>query len=148
MKSVASVLILLLFAGVTSQGQSIDSLKLTGKEIPGGYTLSEENYCISVQPRTLYNNPELFEALLGKVKRKDIQNFKSRDDRGCIMYFEFDDEFKGEGFLGAYLWGEDKPSKMHPETYAAKKNILVIWSFNSGSEIKKVSEDKVKTLLK
>jgi len=132
---------------IESNGQSIDSLKLSDKEIPEGYSLTKENNCISIQACTFYENPEMYEALIGKLKSKQIQNFDSKKDKGSIMYFEFEDGFKGEGFLGPLLWGGDKPTKEHPEEYYAKGNFLIIWSFKKGSVITKTSKDKIKGIL-
>ena len=145
-------LLTILFAAflltIQSNGQSIDSLKLSDKEIPEGYTLTKSNNCISIQACTFYGNPEMYGALIGKLKSKQIQNFDSKKDKGSIMYFEFEDSFNGEGFLGGLLWGGDKPTQEHPEEYYAKGNILIIWSFKKGSIVTKTSRDKIITALK
>ena len=133
---------------IESNGQSIDSLKLSDQEIPEGYSLTKENNCISIQACTFYENPEMYEALIGKLKSKQIQNFDSKKDKGSIMYFEFEDGFKGEGFLGPLLWGGDKPTKEHPEEYYAKGNFLIIWSFKKGSVITKTAKDKIESILR
>jgi hypothetical protein len=133
---------------IVSDAQNIESLKLTDKEIPEGYTLTKDNNCISIQACTFYDSPQMYEMLIGKIKNKEIQNFDSKKDKGSIMYFEFENGFEGEGFLGGLLWGGDKPTKEHPEEYYAKGNFLVIWSFNKGSAVVKASKDKVKTILK
>ena len=90
----------------------------------------------------------MYGMLIGKLKSKTIQNFDNKKDKGCIMYFEFEDGFKGDGFLGGLLWGGDKPTKEHPEQYYAKGNFLIIWSFKKGSPIIKISKDKILTVLK
>lgn len=133
---------------VQSNAQSIDSLKLSDKEIPEGYTFTKDNNCISIQACTFYDDPGLYGALIGKLKSKQIQNFDSKKDKGSIMYFEFEDGFNGEGFLGGLLWGGDKPTKEHPEEYYAKGNFLIIWSFKKGSVVTKASREKIKALLK
>lgn len=133
---------------IQSRGQSIDSLKLSDKEIPEGYTLTKNNNCISIQACTFYDNPDMYGALIGKIKSKQIQNFDNKRDKGSIMYFEFEDGFKGEGFLGSLLWGGDKPTKEHPEEYYAKGNFLIIWSFKKGSLVTKTSKDKIVAVLK
>jgi hypothetical protein len=137
-----------LFLTIKMSGQSIDSLQLTNKEIPENYSLTKDNNCISIQACTLYEDPGMYGALLGKFKAKRIQNFDNKKDKGCIMYFEFEDGFKGEGFLGGLLWGGDKPTKEHPEEYYAKGKFLIIWSFKKGSIITKTSKDKIQGLLK
>lgn len=148
MKKLSAFLFFASFLILPSYGQSIDSLALSSKEIPEGYSLSKKDQCISIQACTFYDSPDIYEMLIGKIKRKEIQNFVSKKDNGSIMYFEFDGDFKGEGFLEGLLWGGSKPTKEHPETYLAKKNILVIWSFNKGSAIQKMSEDKITNILK
>ncbi|MGK2862205.1 MAG: hypothetical protein ACSLE0_09750, partial [Chitinophagaceae bacterium] len=90
---------------IHSNAQSIDSLKLSDKEIPEGYNLTNANNCISIQACSFYSNPEMYGGLIGKLKSKQIQNFDSKKDKGSIMYFEFEDGFKGDGFLGGLLWG-------------------------------------------
>ena len=136
------------FITIKSNGQNIDSLQLTDKEIPENYSLTKDNNCISIQAYTLYDKPEMYGMLIGKLKTKKIQNFDNKKDKGCIMYFEFEDGFKGDGFLDGLLWGGDKPTREHPEQYFAKGNFLIIWSFKKGSLITKTSKDKIETLLK
>jgi len=131
-----------------TNAQTIDSLKLTEKELPENYSLTNKNNCISIQACTFYDNPDMYESLIGKIKNKQIQNFDNKSDKGSIMYFEFEDGFKGSSFLGALLWGGDKPTKEHPEEYYFKGNYLVIWSFKRTSLLKQKSQDKIKSILK
>ena len=64
------------------------------------------------------------------------------------MYFEFEKDFKGERFVKGLLWGQsDKPTKAHPEEFIVKGKILIIYSFKQESELKKLSQDKLKLLL-
>lgn len=147
MKNSYSIAVLFFIVLLRFSGPSIDNLKITDNELPKGYSFSKNINCKSIQAATFYDSPGIYESIIGKVKRKDIQNFESKNDNGSIMYFEFDGDFKGDGFLDGLLWGGDKPTKEHPEKYIAKKNILVIWSFNNGSQVEKISEDKIKKLL-
>ena len=103
MTKLLSILSVVLLLTIQSSGQSIDSLKLSDKEIPEGYTLTKTNNCISIQARTFYDSPDMYGALIGKVKSKQIQSFDNKKDKGSIMYFEFEHGFKGEGFLGGLL---------------------------------------------
>lgn len=136
------------FMTIKIYGQNIDSLQLTDKEIPENYSLTKDNNCISIQACTFYDDPEMYGMLIGKLKTKRIQNFDNKKDKGSIMYFEFEDGFKGDGFLASLLWGGDKSTKEHPEEYYAKGNFLIIWSFKKGSSIIKTSKDKIKATLK
>lgn len=129
-------------------GQNIDSLQLTEKEIPENYTTNNENNCISIQASILYDNPTIYEVIIGKIQKKIIQSFDSKKETGSIIYFEFENEFTATGFLEGLLWDGSKPTKAHPEEYFNKGNYLIIWSFKKGSLIKKISEEKIKALLK
>ena len=142
MKSILAILTLFVLTAAKLGGLTIDNLKLTDQEIPKEYSIAKENNCISIQACTFYDSPEMYEMFIGKVKNKAYQSFESANDKGSIMYFEFENGFKGQGFLDGLLWGGDKkPTKMHPEKYLAKGNFLVIWSFNKGSEVEKILED-------
>jgi len=143
-----TTLSIVFFLTIQSKGQGIDSLKLLDKEIPEGYSLTNNKNCISIQACTLYENPEIYGALLGQIKNKQVQNFDSKKDNGSIMYFEFEDGFKGDGFLGGLLWGGNKPTKEHPEEYFAKGNYLIVWSFKKGSLVTKTSKEKIKAALR
>ena len=149
MKTILTILTFTFYLFINSFGQSIDSLKLSGNEIPKEYSISKKNNCISIQACTFYDSPEMYEMLIGKIKSKEIQNFESKKDKGSIMYFEFENGFQGAGFLDGLLWGgEMKPTKEHPEQYFSKGNFLIIWSFEKGSTLEKISEEKIKAILK
>jgi hypothetical protein len=148
MTRLITLLTFLFLLAIKTNGQNIDSLLLTNKEIPENYLLTTDNNCISIQARILYDKPEMYEMLIGKLKAKGIQNFDNKKDKGCIMYFEFEDGFKGDGFLDGLLWGGSKPTKEHLEEYYSKGNFLIIWSFKKGSLITKISKDKIKATLK
>jgi hypothetical protein len=128
-------------------GQAFEKYKLSATEMPEGYKASEKMFCQSVQPKLFYDRPELYQAIIGTVKSKDFQSFESKDDRGTVLFFEFNENVKGEGFLEGLLWGEaNRPTKEHPEEYRIKDNILIIWSFTKRSVIKNLSRQKINTL--
>lgn len=141
-----SALFLLLTSSLFSQ--TIADLKLKTKEIPKSYTLSDGHNCVSIQACTFYNDVATYNNIVGTVKSKQIQSFKSKTDSGTIMYFEFENRFKGDSFLQGLLWGRDKePTDAHPEEYLAKGKFLIIWSFHPDSAIKEKSEAKIEALL-
>lgn len=95
-----------------------------------------------------YKQTDMYSMFLGKVKNKSVQNFECKTDSGSIMYFEFEKDFEGEGFLTGLLWGQaKKPTTEHPEQIFIKGKFLVIWSFNDKSALQKISESKVKQIL-
>ncbi|MBS7255851.1 hypothetical protein [Flavobacterium branchiicola] len=141
-----STLLLLFTTNLFSQ--TIADLKLKPKEIPKSYTLRDGKYCITDQACTFYTDIETYSNIVGTVKSKSIQSFKSPTDSGSIMYFEFDNRFKGDRFLQGLLWGKDgQPTDAHPEEYLAKGKFLIIWSFHPDSDLKEKSETKIEALL-
>jgi hypothetical protein len=148
MKKLIYTLSLFLFISNGLYSQTIKDLELRSEEIPKSYHSTENENCISIQVCTLFKSTDIYSSFFGKVKNKKVQNFESEKDSGSIMYFEFEKEFTGVGFLEGLLWGKSKkPTKDHPETIYNKGNFLIIWSFNPGSEIQKISEEKVKQIL-
>jgi hypothetical protein len=140
-------LIVICFVTTCCWSQTFDRLKLVDDEIPKEYKTTEEILSKAVQPKIFYDNPGLYENILGTVKSKDYQSFQSKDDEGTVFFFEYESKVDGEGFLEGLLWGGSKPTKEHPEEYLIKDNILIIWSFVKKSEIRNLSRKKIKRLL-
>lgn len=141
-----SLLFLLLTTNLFSQ--TLADLKLKPKEIPKNYIVSDGNICITPQACSFYNDIETYSNIVGTVKSKVIQSFKSKTDRGSIMYFEFEHVFKGDRFLQGLLWGkEGQPTDEHPEEYVVKGKFLIIWSFRPDSPLREKSEAKIDTIL-
>ena len=147
MKKLSIFLAVALLATIKLNGQNIDDLKLSENEIPNGYYLTDNNNCITMQADMFYDNPKLFEGIIGKVKNKDVQNFDSEKDKGCIMYFEFENDFIREDFIRSYVWGDKKPTKEHPEQFYSKGKFLIIFSFHKNSLIAEKSKEKIKKIL-
>ena len=115
--------------------------------MPTGYSMLEKLICQTPHACSVYDQSEMFESMLGKVVKKEFQSFSKQNDKGAILYFQFDKEFTGQNFLESLLWGDSqKPSTSEPDEYLAKGNILIIWSFKLKSEIKQVSMTKVQTI--
>lgn len=148
MKITIPLSVLFLLLTTTSFSQTIADLKLKTKEIPKTYIYSDGHNCVTPQACTFYNDIATYSNIVGVVKSKEIQSFKSKKDSGSIMYFEFENRFKGDRFLQGLLWGKDgEPTNEHPEEYLAKGKFLIIWSFHPDSAIKEKSEAKIDALL-
>jgi len=129
-------------------GQEFEKFKISKEELPKEYEFTEETQCRAIQACLFYKQTDIYSSFLGKVKTKDIQNFESKKDSGSIMYFEFEKDFEGQGFLEGLLWGQSKkPTKEHPEEFFIKGNILIIYSFKKESDLKTFSQDKIKRLV-
>ncbi len=148
MKLGLTILFLTTLTYYSTLGQGLDKLKLTDGEVPEKYKSTDKMLYKSIQAGTFYEQTDLYESFIGKIKNKEFQSYESKDDKGAIYYYEFEKEFTQEGFLEGLIWGGKKPTKAHPEEYLVKDNILIIWSFGDKSEIKKISKDKIVGLLK
>ncbi|RZJ65425.1 MAG: hypothetical protein EOO50_13970 [Flavobacterium sp.] len=132
----------------TLSAQGFEKIKLFESEIPSGYKLTNTMQCISIQACTFYKNPEMYSAIIGKLKSKDVQNFENKKDGGSIMYFEFEKNFEMESFLQSLLWGGKKATKEHPEQILIKDKIVIIYCFPLESNLAEISKKKVETELK
>ena len=139
--------LLLLITGFSSfkphNGLTLSNFLLQETELPEGYSLVDKQLCKSVQAASFYQQVGLYESFLGKVEEKSYQSFESKNDQGTILYFQFEEDFEQRGFLEGLLWGGKKPSKAHPEEYLVKGNMLIIWSTDQKSELKKLSKSKI-----
>ena len=148
MKITIPLSVLFLLFTTTLFSQTIADFKLKNKEFPKNYILSDGNNCVSIQACTFYNDIETYSNIVGKLKSKAIQSFKSKTDSGSVMYFEFEHTFKGYRFLQGLLWGKNgQPSDEYPEEYLAKGKFLIVWSFHLDSPIKEKSETKINAIL-
>ena len=138
-----TLLLIALLITTLGYSQTFDALKLTDTDIPEGYTLTEDLKCIAIQAHLLFKNPEMYSALIGKVKSKESQNFNNKKDSGSILFFEFENNFEKQSFIEGLLWGGKKPSNQHPEEIFVKDNILIIWSFAQNSPLKEISKNKI-----
>jgi hypothetical protein len=141
---------LFLFVAANSLfAQQLDSLKLLASEIPEGYQETTKREYKTPHAVSFYEQVELYQSFVGKLKKKDMQSFHKKGDKGTIFYFEFESEFEGAAFLDGLLWGQEgKASSKKPEEYFAKEKFLVIWSFDLKSELKEVSRTKITSVLK
>jgi hypothetical protein len=146
MKQQLTLTFFLVIIYCSTYGQGFEKLKLTDTDVPDKYKSAKKILYKSVQAINFYNDTDLY-SFIGEIKSKDSQSFKSKDDEGTIFYFEFEQEFKGQGFVEGLLWGDKKASKEHPEEIFIKDNILIIWSFSENSDLKKISKDKITAVL-
>lgn len=143
------LLSLFLFSAADSLvAQQLDSLKLSPTEIPEGYQETSKREYKTPHAVSFYQQVELYESFVGKLKKKDMQSFNKKGDKGTIFYFEFESDFEGAAFLDGLLWGQEgKATARKPEEYFAIGRFLVIWSFDLKSELKEVSRRKITTVL-
>lgn len=141
--------LLILFALISSilgfsQSNLIESFQIKPAEISTEYKLLEKLECQSIQSKLLYENPDMYNFILGKTLNKKFQSFEYKGSKGSLLYFEFDrDPENAKGFIEGLLWGEKKPTKAHPEIIITKGNLMIILSFPFKSEISKELTDLI-----
>ena len=146
MKKYLMLIICLVIYSTNMFSQKIEKMKLSELEIPKDYKLTEESRCKSIQASIFFKNPEMYEMIYGKIKSKEVQNFENETDSGSILYLEFEEKFESISFVKGLIWGKsDKPTSKNPEEIYVENNILIIWSFNKESELKKLSKAKVES---
>ena len=125
----------------------IDSLKLRENELPKGYKFGKDIFCKNIQPAMLYKEHNLYGALIGEAIKKDFQSISNENgDAGSILYFQFKKrvEESGKEFIKGLIWGENsQPTKQHPESIEFFEDVMVIWCFEQGSLIYKLSREKI-----
>ena len=119
---------------------------------PDGLQAKNEVLCVSAQAHILYSKfNELYAPLLGTRTVKTT--FDSLDDGkgelGSVLYMEFDAPLKPEArsFIAGLLWGEEFPTRMHPEEFFTAGNQLVIWCTRTDSRIKRLSQARLEAAL-
>ena len=85
---------------------------------------------LSIQTNMLYEKPELYEQIMGKVMKGHV-NIKCASGLHSILYFKFNDLAAADtsyGFIKGLIWGEDGRSRRHPERIAKYANIITIFA--------------------
>jgi hypothetical protein len=123
---------------------TFDNIVIPGEKLPAGYQSSSDLMCKSIQPATLYQNPNIYAALIGSCTSKQHISYAGPgNDRGTILYLEFAGGVSAgaSAFLGSLMWGQaGKPTGSHPEEIFFAKNAIVIWSFGQVSTAKQMSK--------
>jgi len=140
--------IALFISGNLAAQEIFEKMILTTADLPQDYIFVEALNCKSIQAQILYDKPETYAIIIGKLASKQSQSFIGNKDIGSILFFEFEKPFEQAGFLEALLWEGRKPTKEHPETFLVKDNILIIWSTSKKSKVKSISKAKIEGVLK
>ena len=130
--------------------KNFEKIKLTNEEL-SKFDLSSARHFYSRQQVILYNNTDIYTAILSNLEEKYTQSFSNGKENCTIFYYYFSDKL-GENqraFLRGLFYGEKgKPTKEHPETFLIKDNYLIVFSFPVSSklhrEIGKLIENKFK----
>jgi len=124
--------------GAYAADHSIDTLKLTGADLPAGYEIGSRINTISIQPVTFYNTPDQL-GTLPKPSKKSFQELRlNGDTRGTLLMLQYGSAADAERvglFLTGFLWGgTGGPTATHPEELYAAGNLIFIFCFGFQSE--------------
>jgi len=111
------------------------SLQFAAAGLPEGVTLADGIHCISVQAQNFWEAPDALAPILPAPLGKAGQSFrKGKATLGSIVAFEYDETLPDDScdFLRAMMWGEDAPTKQHPELLLFVGRFFVILSFPEG----------------
>ena len=115
--------------------KALSSLQFAASELPAGLALADGEHFISVQARNFYATPDMAGPILPAPLGKCCQSFKKgKTVLGSVAAIEFAAPLDegASGFLRADMWGEDKPSKEHPEHLLFVGRFFVIISLPDG----------------
>lgn len=85
---------------------------------------------LTIQTQLLYDKPEMYEQIMGKVEKR-YANLKCESGSSSIIYLKFNDTNTAKAsydFLKGLIWGEGGRSKRHPERLGRYGNIIAIFS--------------------
>ena len=110
-----------------------DQLPIRAEELPAQLTLIEGVYCHSVQARMLFDQPELYDKILGgKMTFKRVQSLAvDGQPAGSILYFRHERPIR-RGFFEGLLWGQEgHPTAQHPEELITFGRHMMVLCFGS-----------------
>ena len=130
--------------------KNFEKIKLTNEEL-SKFEPSAVRHFYSRQKSILYNNTDIYTAILSNLEEKYTQSFINGKENCTIFYYYFSDKLgeNQKAFLTGLLYGQKgKPTNEHPETFLIKDNYLIVFSFPRSSklhrEIGRLIENKFK----
>jgi len=129
-----ALLVMLTAFASPAYSMEIDSLEIRPEELSGVCEPIEGQNAVSLQAAVQFDlsgpdEPAAF--LYGRPKAKAFQSFDCGGERSTIYYYEFGGSKELTSHLGgikAVIWGEDGPTRMHPEAILDFDNVLVVVS--------------------
>ena len=111
---------------------TLSSIVLPADALPAGCTLIEGIYAVSGQARAQYTDDFAGAVTGAKPVAKQFQSMRCDKAAGTVFYYQYAtdaDAVTAVGFIQTLVWGQKKPSSMHPEMIDRWKNIVVVVSF-------------------
>ena len=130
--------------------KNFEKIKLTKEELSKFEISIIENF-YSGQQVMLYENTDIYKAILSNVKEKYAQNFNNGNEACTIFYYYFTKKLgeNQKAFLTGLFYGEaGKPTDKNPETFLVKDNYLIVFSFPRNSRLHKEIGDLIAEKLK
>ncbi len=155
MKRILLILVLVILAPLIALAEGVEektakSYRLEISDLPNGYRFVDKVMCRSIQPSIYYEDPELYNFIFSSPVEKSHQSIEGPGEKGSILYFQYKNNVPKNfvTFLRGLFYGEEnKPTKLHPEEFKVKDNLVVVWClYGSKNEVKSISKNKVKNL--
>jgi hypothetical protein len=143
-KNAIVVVVLLAATTLSSQtatpggtGDGTSSVQLLSADLPSSCKEVDGSYPVDVQTEILFDWPPMYQKMLPPLKGKRVQSFECAGVKGSIYYFFFADDASRQRvthFVKPLLWGEDRPTKAHPELILEADATLAVVSFAKAPE--------------
>ena len=106
----------------------------------GDYEPRDEDYTVSVQAHNLYEMDFMFLTLGWQVLNKECFSMQCGPDAVTIYVYQFESETTCRlalCFVEGLIWGEEGPSRLHPELVLRNKDAIVVLSGTSPKAFKR-----------
>jgi hypothetical protein len=124
-------------------------VQLLPADLPASCKQVDGSYPVDLQTKLLYERSSMYQGIMPHIKDKHAQSFDCSGMKGSIYWFTFGDAASSKRasvFIKSLLWGEDKPTKEHPELILQARATVVVVSFsNAPRDLVKAVEAKLGT---
>ena len=110
----------------------LSNVVLPPEALPEGCALIEGIHAVSGQAHAQYTDDFAGQITGAKPVAKQFQSMQCDKVAGTVFYYQYateGDAVEALSFIQTLVWGEKKPSSMHPELIDRWKNIVVVVSF-------------------
>lgn len=121
---------------------TIEDIKVTASSLGKDCKFIEGEYPVSIQAATLYPMiTDTYSILFKPPVQKYFQSVECSNEKGTIYYYQYANMAELEvarDSIQPLIWGEDSPSKTHPELIESVQNLLLIFSSPNPQTLKEL----------
>lgn len=115
----------------SARGDDPLQVLLASTDVPAACKPVDGTFPVDLQTAILWDY-SAYEGLLPQPRTKQHQSFECEGQKGTLFYFAYASEAERRrvsSFARGVLWGEGKPTPMHPELVFDRGRFLVVVSF-------------------